>query len=376
MSLLVVSLIISINCNSTKECDTEEIKINKTKFPLIFIKEKEVKIDEVIKGIAAIKKIESSDYIFVYFLSFRNTIVLRYNHELVLDKKFIIPYGRGPGECLSPIILGGDDNNIIVHDEIIKKYYIFNKDFKVKKILNAKRYELIINYGRGFSNKHNTILSGFGSFSDSYKDEYKIIARKIEGNKIIDRLIQKFLIRMRTNNDLVILGRPFHFKLIDEHIFILKTDEYHIIKKDLNGKILKQIKIGNVKKNKFAESDRREWVKESGQKRPERFIYPEDLWSACWIMELKDGFAIGRRMNYKPIAVEWIEADYFDFDLNYIGTINVPGFPQWNDPYIGQIKVDFLFNFQANNLFSIVVKETGEGEDFLLTRWRIDIEKR
>lgn len=374
--ILIVFPIISNNCKGTKASDIVEIVTNETQIPLKFIKEKEVKIDALIKGSAVVKKIAGTNNMFVEFVSERDTSVWKYDRELELKDKFLIPYGQGPDECLVPMVIGGYNHNTLVYDVIAKKYYNFDENFKVNKTFHAKRYDLFLHHSYGYSPENNTIVSGFGFFPDMFKEEYRLFTRKIAGEKIIDRVLYKFLYAKRTKDELFILGHPFHFKLIGEHIFILKTDEYRIIKMDLNGRVLKQARIVNALKRNFSEMDRKNWVKESGMQRAEEFIYPEKLWSACWIMELKDGFAVGRRINYKPIKVEWIEADYFDYDLNYLGKINVPGFPQWNDPYEGQQNMDFLFSFQNDKLFSLVVKETEEGEDFWLTRWRIENEKR
>ena len=108
--VLMVLLLISSNCKNEKSFKPISVVIKDIKAPLKLVKEKEVKIDVIIRGSAVIGKIDSSNHVFIQFSSDKDKHVWRYNTSLELEKKFLIPYGQGPGECLTPMIIGGDDN--------------------------------------------------------------------------------------------------------------------------------------------------------------------------------------------------------------------------------------------------------------------------
>ncbi|MCK4764977.1 MAG: hypothetical protein KAW12_22450 [Candidatus Aminicenantes bacterium] len=275
-----------------------------------------------------------------------------------------------------PMIIGGEEDNIVFYDLEKQTYYLFDGDMKMNKKLETKRYGPFIQNGGGYHPGTKKILGTFAFFVNVNVIEFKTFTRKIGEKKLHNEVICRLKKWVKSSKQQWIIGYPFHTKIIDDYIYMLRTDEYRLSKMDLEGKVIKEIKVTNIDKKSFSNSTRSEWIRQSLLKDPVRFIFPGELWSACWLLDLGDGIAVGRRKNYKPTDVEWIEADYFDKNLNYLGKIEVPGFSHWNDPALGQERLDFLFHFQNDKLFMIDIRETEEGEDFWLTRWRQESEKR
>ncbi len=97
---------------------------------------------------------------------------------------------------------------------------------------------------------------------------------------------------------------------------------------------------------------------------------PEYVAPANWILELGEGIAVGRMEDYNPERKEWIDADYFDKDLNFLGKIKLPWFYWWNFP--GEFRADFLFYSNGNKLYFIQTRETPTDEESWLVRYRVE----
>jgi len=360
-------------CQERDVSQVKEIKVADTEYPMSFVKEKEVKIDAIMKWIPRLFRVEGSN-IFMEFSVGEDTSIWRYNTDLELEKKFAIPYGQGPGECLAPVPIGGDLNNILVYDPPQDKYYLFDENFNVKETLKSRNNSRTFCFqSTGFSSSKMTVLSVFVTQIEANQSEYGVTTRRIENGEIKETVIYTFKIPRKDKNDRSIIGRPFHCSLINDNIYILKTDEYLIIKMDLEGNILKETKVINFEDKSFSAAERKEWIKASMHNKITNGIFPEKLWGSCWIIQLKDGIAVGRRNDYNPNNDQWIEADYFDFELNFLGKIKIPpGLPEWNGPASGQRVAEGSIYFNNDRLYVIEYRETESDEEYYLTRWRIE----
>lgn len=373
MVIIAISPILLSSCKGSGNLGVNEIKRGTGDFPLKIVKEKEIKIDLVFAGVGALTRLDRPE-LYLEFIKDKDLDIWQYNAELELEKKYLIRYGQGPGECLNPSIMGGDIDNILIRDSVALKYYLFDGNFNIKKTFTAPFFNAYLPQARGFSPGKNRILDGFASFLNMYENEIKVNIGQITGDKVTSKNIYNMKLTLRTRKDkLFISGIPLHSLLIDDHIFILRTDEYRLLKMDLDGNPVKQARVVDVAKKSFSEEQRKTWIKETRQGPPNRLTFPEHLWPACWMLPIKDGIAIGLRDDYEPVKPAWIEADYFDLELNYRGKIKLPGFLGWNDPFYGQRDIDFFFNIKGDKLYFLDTRETENGEYYWLTRWRIEI---
>ncbi len=367
IQILAILLIISTAC---KENHTiVDIEITDKPYPLKFIKEKETRIDEV--GYPVLCSLKNSKNIMVR-LSLRNSVILTYSRDLELVKKDTIKYGEGPNECLHPIIMGAGENHIIVSDIINQRFYKYDVDFKTRKRLRAKQVGWIP-HGFNFSFKYNTVLSCVKPFDPStgiYRD-YNVILRKIMDDRVTYREIFTLRSLQYLVNYILICGRPIHFRMINDHVYILNKKEYAIIKMDIDGRVIKEIRVTGLGEKSFSRRERGDWVEAVGLNyKRSKFTYPKELWHANGILEIAGGIAVIRINDYKPVKKKWIDADYFDYDLNFLGKIKLPWFPRWNYP--GQIQSDLFFFSKGHILYFIDDRETEDDDDFWLTRWRIE----
>lgn len=372
ITISIMLLLISSSCKPDRKYLYSEIEIDDSiHYPLKLIKEKEIRIDTDKKKIPVIRKIKSRNSVFISIENKKRDIeFLRYDTDLVLKGKKTIPFGQGPNERLLPTVVGGDEDNLIIFDIMSKKYHIYDGDLKCKSTLEAKTLGANwIPHGANFSEKKNTFLTCLAEVTKPGVFEYRLYLRKREGNTLKDTEIFKIQNNVYSEKGLFTVAHPVHFSLIDNSVFILNPKEYRLIKMDLEGNVLREIKVVKLPVIRFTPKERGEWTEQAGRERMQ-FTFPEYLWHACWILELGDGIAVGRRENYKPDTMKWIGADYFDNELNYLGKVKVPWFPNWNYP--DQVNSDIFFYSKGDKLFSIEVRETEADEEYWLTRWKIE----
>ncbi len=379
--LILVSLTISNNCNNDglSKKGTRHVHIEDKPYSLEFVKEKTLtKINAVCKPFPIIGKVKSNDSLTVLFTNKEKHLeIWKFDMDFSSKKKYFVKYGQGPNECLSPIFAGGDDTKICIFDSIIDRYYLYEGDFQSRRTIKSKNLGTLIFYGCwNFSTENNTIVSAFWNPLSKFKGSYSLYTRKLTGDRVNDKKIYNSRIDLFLTDTMYLDGQPYHFLLSGNHIFFLKTDEYRLIKMDLEGNVLKQIQVTNVDKKTFSKPQLARWLKKYRELDPKGFTFPEELWPAAWVIELKDGIAVARRRDYNPIKTDWIICDYFDKELNYLGKINYPWFPGWNHPSQGQKKAEFFsYLHEDGKLYCLEYKETENDENYYLTRWRIENEK-
>ena len=331
------------------------------------------KVQGVFKGVPLIANIYTDNFVYIMIEDRKGSDEIRkFDSDFLLIDKYVIEYGQGPNECLSPLPMGGYPGNILIYDEIVKKYYFYNADFSARKTLDSRGLGHTIPYGSRFSEKQNVLVTAFWEPLTFSHASIAIYARRLVGNKFTDKKIYNSKLIVFITKELFLVGQPFHFKLIDNFIYLLKSDEYNLIKMDLDGNIVKQITIKNFARKTFSRQETAGWIKEVGGMNPAEFTFPSELWPACWIFELPNGFAVGRRNDYKPDKGEWIECDYFNKDLDYLGKIKVPWFRRWNNPIDGQRYLDYMSFLNDGKFYFVEYKETETDEEYYLTRWRIE----
>jgi len=294
--LVTLLLILSTNCkqDETNGAIKIEIETHNRYYPLKLVKEKtSSKIQGVFKGFPVVVNVYSDNFVYIMIENRRgNDEIRKFDTDFSLMDQYTIKYGQGPNECLSPLPIGGEPGNILIYDEIVKKYYFYNADFSARKTLDSRGLGQTIPYGSRFSKKQKILVTAFWEPLQPltiFYISFNIYVRRLDGNKFKDKKIFNSKMRMFITKEMSMVGDPFHFKLIDNFIYLLKSDEYTLVKMDLDGTVLKQITIKNVDRKTFSRKEIAGWIKEVGGLNPARFTFPWDLWPACWIFELQNG---------------------------------------------------------------------------------------
>jgi hypothetical protein len=371
-------MVLSAACGGPKDnSSSEEIKLQKNTCPLVLEKEKEYRFDVITKEGPLIGKVDDKDNLYAYFLQNQDNVceVLKLSTDLELKKKYYIRRAAGPGEAQNPRIYGGDAHSIIVWDAPAFKYIKFDADFKlIDEYRLTKNFGTFLYSGARYIPEQNLVVDGFEKNITYYKSVIRLFKIKFPTgrSKIVKdtRLFETNGKTHRKDNDKMISLQPINFGWFFGHLYILDKRTYRLIKMDIDGNILRDIKI-LFKPKSFPESLRREWNykyypnDEYGRR---RFDFPETLITACWLIRVGSGIAVGRCQNYDPDKRDFIPADYFDKDLNYQGKIKLPYFYWWNHPFMGQSHAEIKFYSKDGKLYFL---ETRDDDEYWIVRCNI-----
>lgn len=371
--------IIWTGCNKGNE-NTKLIEINLTDkaYQISFKKIDEIRIETISKSYPYFKKVISDNHLYITHPSWSKDLEISiYNMDLELSDTHKIKYGQGPNECISPRIFGGTEDNIIVYDGNTQRYYLYDREFGSRvTIQSSMMSENVPYYGHMYYPPEGIVLvSTINKLDDSRTSHFKIYTRKIVNGKFKDQIVYNRItagLGYKTNPRRLMAGDPHHFKLVGNHLYVLELDNYKLIKMDLSGKVAKAVKINNIPDISFSKKELDKWMSETILP-PNRFTYPEKLWTPCWMIKILDGIAVGRRKNYSSQKVDdWIEADYFDLDLNFKGKIKLPWFSRWNRPGgTGQQLSEMITHTKDNLFFLIERRDVGDDEEYYLSKWEI-----
>ncbi len=363
-------LIISTGC-SKPEHPIQKVELENINYPLTLVKEKEVKIDA--PGTPALIYLNNPNHITVS-LELKGNLFLTYDRDLNLIEKNSIPYGQGPKECLLPVAMGGDEENVVIFDVQARQYYVYQDHFKSRKRLEGTQRGWIP-HGGNYSYSQKTILSCYQGKINLAKEkkcraQLNIYLRKINDGRLEDKNLFSLPHTVFLENLVAIFATPVHFRLIDDFVYILQKAPYQIAKFDLNGNRVKEIQVTGLPDVRFSKRRRGDWIEALGLNfKRDKFTFPERLWHANFVIGIAGGIAVGRMEDYKPQKKEWIDADFFDKELRFLGKIKLPWFPAWNCP--DQTQSDRFFACVGNRLYFIDTRETDTDEEYWLTSWRI-----
>ncbi|MCP4215221.1 MAG: hypothetical protein GY765_11215 [bacterium] len=373
IAILTALLIILINCSEKKDHLVKRIRTADVPYALSLVKEKEAKIEA--EGLPAFVRDDDSSNIMIR-METKNTKFLEYDSELQLQETHVIRYGQGPDECLLPMVAGKDVNGIYIFEPALKRYYSYDSEFKNRKRIDSKNLEANWDpHGTKYSSSEKTLLTCFYNFINQDEDGYHLYLRKMKGDRLTDIKIMETKLTTKSRTGKIVFGTPLHFTLFDNNAFVLNKTNYSLMQFDLEGNVLQEVLVEGLDDVHFSSRERGEWIETMDAKLSStQFTFPERLWHPCWIIPVGNGLAVGRRDSYKPGKKEWVEADYFDKNLEYLGKIKLPCFDLWNAP--SHINADILFFSKGNKLFFLEERVSDTEEDYYLTRWRIIDEKR
>jgi hypothetical protein len=165
-----------------------------------------------------------------------------------------------------------------------------------------------------------------------------------------------------------------HARLIDNFAFVINLKSYTIYKYDLKGRLIKSVKIP-FKGKTFPKNNTKKivaaWDDYYDPSSPYRYF--DELWSACWMLRVGNGLAVGRRDSYMPGPEKWITADYFDLDLNFLGKIRLPAFRWWNHPSKAVRVLNFFVFTRGNKMW--ISKDDDDTEEVSIEEWSFTHDK-
>jgi len=386
LTILLILLMITLNfCSKNEQAlPQEEITPNDHPYPIVFSMEKTIELDVIYRGRMFFQSnIDIPGYIYCGFLNASNDLeIWQLNEDLQIKSKYKVKYGQGPGEALNLRFIGVDKQEIIGYDLLSKRLLFWDRDFskcRMKKeiIWPSEKYSNSISYSpiSGSVMALEKKING----GDLFKANLELTLRKLidKDKSICIHKIDKWKFsEMRADGKLHFwLSIPLHSIIYKDYIFVINLKDYYLYKYTLKGKLLRSIGVTFPRKT-FNSTQLKKSIKaELPQYNRDysQLHLPETLWPACWILPLGDGIAVGRRGNYGPSDIKWINCDYFDMNLQYRGRIKIPAFENWYGGFSSQSSVKYHILSRSNNLYIINNDEATEKE--IITKWTWKYEK-
>jgi len=357
-------------------CRQEAYK--KLAIPLSLNKEREFRLDSVVMGEPSLARTDDPDTLYV---SSRGKTgdkyeVYRLGPDLEVRGKYTIRRGQGPGESLSPRIYGGDELSILVYDLPGNRFIEFDRDFKPIKEIRTKNRGIVLPNAHGYRYiaGKRLVIDGYYQLSGFYRRIVHLYSLKLTDQIFTeDTPIFKMDYSWRkSENNKIIWAFPLHFVYSNNHVYILDKQEYRLEKIDLNGKVLVDKRIPFTSRS-VDKDTRKRWIEAEFPNDPrtlQSYDYPDDIWPVSWLLPLGNGIAVARCDSYDPdIEPGPITADYFDADLNLLGQVQLPYFPNWNSPSYGHSLVDKSMFYRDGKLYMLEERD----EDWLLIRYGVKI---
>jgi hypothetical protein len=338
------------------------------------------------------KKVLNADYMQVFTWMADDNYMLLYSFnkgdksyefrlldsELNEAGKYVLKRGQGPREVMKPIVVCGTLEEIFIYDGMARRILRCDKEFKECKITRMSMHG----------------DDSWGTFGYSRDSGYLLITDKDlerpSGSAIVRYYLRdtrhptgkepsfhqfshKHMERHANGRITFWRGWFHHARLIDNFAFIINLKSYTIYKYDLNGRLIKSVKIP-FKGKTFPESNTKKIITAWDEYRSRhRIRYPDELWPACWMLQVGKGLAVGRRDSYMPGPEKWITADYFDLDLNFLGKIRLPAFEYWNHPTSCTWVTDRFVFTRGDKLWFI--KRDDDTEEVSIEEWSFTHDK-
>ncbi len=346
---------------------------NATAYPLEFKKTK-VKIIKT-AGTAIFTYFSSPGHILLRILNKEDDQYEIINFDTGFNrlKKHIIARGPGPREILKPSIIGGNNTEIFIHDRSQRRLMFWDREFKncvmfKKQLFSQASYDY---YGYAADTGHY-LAAEKCVLQPPKRSIIKLWLIKLKQKqpangdieikkKLLHQIHYKAIERNPNGKLLMWSNTPIHARIIGNAVFVLSIEDYTIFKYDFEGRLLKSVKVKFPEK-RYSISENRKAMDAWGvsEHLKDKVRYTEKRWSACWLLPLGKGFAVGRRESHMPSSAKWVTADYFGFELQYLGKIRVPAFKNWDNPGYSNRAVNFATHFQDQALFVIRAKEEDE----------------
>lgn len=364
-----VFLLVMVALGLTASCRKE---YTQTLIPLALTVEKEYRFD-VLCSEARLAGTDDPNSLYVSFFGSQqdDCRVYRLNADLEIRGNYTIKRGQGPGEARNPHIYGGDEKSVMVYAPPDFKFIEFDRDFKPLNQSRVRDYGVPLFSGAKYFREERLVIDGYHyPYRDFYKDFISLYAIKLREKDFaeVKKIFETYTFRVRKDSKNIIWAFPIHFTYFKGYIYLLDKEEYRLKKMDLDGQVKIEKKIA-FKSREVDKETRKRWIEAEFPNDPQtlrNYDYPDEIWPVSWLLPLGNGIAVARCDSYDPdIKPGPITADYFDLDLNLLGQVQLPYFPNWNSPSYGHSLVDKTLLYRDGKLY--MLKE--DNEDWLLIRY-------
>ncbi len=366
--LILIIVLFLTNCNSTDYKTVKEIVVKEVSEQAIvsFEKVNSIKIEGINYPSLYLR---GNNELGIWGLTFEKDekfIIRNFDLKLTLLNEKLINMGQGPGDLNGTVRFFLSGEKVYVQDNVLRRVSIFDRNLNfIKLIKTPPSYPATFikngNYYLCINQKYDT--SGHRNYAwdinlYSFPDLKKTFIYRIGPYPPHINKNQKFIYGK-------LPGFHFFYQEHQNRIYYLNMKEYRIITFNPDGKMLSNIKI-DVNEIKIPEEKKKVWLKTMGRYFETRCIMADIVQPASWMVPLKKGFVVVRRKGYGNECSSLTKSDYFDYQLNLIGKIDLPCF--YKITLISQGYFPKTYKYKDGYLY--LINEINE--DFFLEKWKVN----
>lgn len=365
---LVFSVLLIIACHQKDQLqDQKPIVISeiKERASIEFSKMTSVEFSDISYPLMTLVK----DHIWIYGINSDGTANFERINIYDVDFNCIdskrLHLGEGPGDSGGATILFSNDKKIFAADHILRRVTILDTDLVYEKIIKTETNFINITFDRGmnfliFEKKRSDRRTRNYLVSDFYITSFPRMTKKIFYSS--DRYTS-------FEDSKYVMGQApiFHYFFKENEVFFIDMMNYAIYKFDINGQILKHVRV-SVNLVETPPEKEFEWLQEHTRRLTNKksFKLAKVIQPAAWMIPLKKGFIVIRRKSWGLGCEDCAEGDYFDYDLNLLGKTKVPCFRR-----IYNLKdVFFPYTIVYRDGFLYCIKESED--HYFLEKWNVD----
>jgi len=372
--MILICLVFSIHCNRDnrdKSKDIDEIVLNPKDevVNIEFTKEKRTLVTGIRYTRFFVYNEDVNDRMYIYVHGYdaeeeKKLVAKKYDSHLNFISEKAFPFGQGPGDVGEGTTFCQAGDHIYGPDNVTRRVNIFDKNLnfiKFVKILDPVISTIFTEGGDSFFAFHKkSVPEGFTyNFIHSTFPTLKKKVVNCSGTLWLWDKRKKMIIGLQPE---------LSFFIKKERVYFLNASDYRLIMFDLNGNKLKQVRL-NINKPIVPKEKKKEWLFEQlGKFGVDKCILVDKVQPASWAVPLEKGFAVIRRKDYSTNCQGMAEADYFDYQLNHIGKINIPCF--YSIFGLRHSRMPQTYHYQDGYLY--LIYEDEETEEFYLEKWKVE----
>lgn len=293
-------------------------------------------------------------------------LVKTYTSDLQLKGEKHFNYGQGPGDVGSRNVIAITHDKFLVSENSNRRVSIYDHNWN---FLSTHKHHLIGSPFYLYESGRHFITVNREWLQNHYR-KYTFTIGTFPGFKrralyITPPFSLRVKVAGRYKNT---IDGPVSYSYFckNKEVFLLLSDKYKILKFDISGKKLKDIIVDVVKETTDCSRldeylKDQNWFKSRG-----RYTLSDTVNPAATVIPLSKGFIVVRRMDqYSTHCDGTNEGDYFSYQLEYLGKVNVPCFYR----ILNLAPIVNVINLGYADGYLYLLKETDE--DFFIEKWEV-----
>lgn len=303
-------------------------------------------------------------------------VLNQFDLDLNLVKSYELPIGQGPGDISDP-------SSLFLDNDLLYAIEVGNRRISVFKLGNDLQLDRIEKFPESkwllsprisgdFSNiiylrmeKPDSVLTPiytavYMSEFPSLKNETVVYVDQVGSFKADDLF-------SNDGKDIMDHQSLLDFFIKDENVFIVNMNDYSLIKYSIKAKTwhVKKIQYDKISMNNNLKI---EFIKDMwGEKATKKYTLSDRILPISWAIPLKKGFVVLRRSDYWQASQNTMRAQYYDWDLNPLGNVDIPYFFRRNVLRATTVNEWALFIDSEQSFYLIVDTDS----DWKIQKWRI-----